>query len=633
MNIISYKSIKKAISLMCAISILLSTVACSTPPSEVESTTPPVNTVDSREIEQKRISAEIDAIYNSWLSEEIDAPSAITNLEIFLTSDITGIVTLANEKIDYITLESASKELLSQAQTFFDNEDYISAIKTILQIDPAYSQYNAADEFLSMCHDAIVIEVSTPSTIEEYENCIILLDAYLALIDDTQIATRKIELESELVILKDIADITGRAAKLYDNKKYKEAFFTLAQGLNKYPNNETLESNLIDFHDHYIIYITQLVNIQCEQKEYKEALKTLDEASAEYNCQEFELLREYVKELRNPLYKFTKDTVTKFKTVAQGWESEELDVKQLANDTGTYVMKSGKQLLLGDYSGENVTILSFGGNVVASIAGIDAVLDLRDLSYDLVHWGEDEYFAFYLAADVLALLPVIGVAKYFDHFKDAGKLAESVGDVIKKSEAVTEATDELTTVVKHSDDIAEVAQNIRHLAKYDDAFKQTIYNNIADGYYFENTINAKLLGLIQAESGVEFVLQKLDYSDGRKIMGVFPKFDSKADVELPPNLYKASENDHKKYCLTKLQDETKNVLGKYWKNFSKEEREIIQSGKLPSGYTWHHNEKEGLMQLVDSKAHNLAKHTGGMKLWGIGYKTAKSNTLTPNINQ
>ena len=45
----------------------------------------------------------------------------------------------------------------------------------------------------------------------------------------------------------------------------------------------------------------------------------------------------------------------------------------------------------------------------------------------------------------------------------------------------------------------------------------------------------------------------------------------------------------------------------------------IAKGVLPEGYTWHHNEKEGLMQLVDTVTHDATGHTGGMSLWGIGY--------------
>ena len=59
--------------------------------------------------------------------------------------------------------------------------------------------------------------------------------------------------------------------------------------------------------------------------------------------------------------------------------------------------------------------------------------------------------------------------------------------------------------------------------------------------------------------------------------------------------------------------------GKLDSKFSKRELEAIKEGRVPNGYVWHHNEKEGLMQLVDEATHNAVPHTGGMFLWGKGY--------------
>lgn len=40
----------------------------------------------------------------------------------------------------------------------------------------------------------------------------------------------------------------------------------------------------------------------------------------------------------------------------------------------------------------------------------------------------------------------------------------------------------------------------------------------------------------------------------------------------------------------------------------------------PEGYTWHHHQDVGRMQLVSSQLHDLANpHTGGMAIWGGGY--------------
>jgi hypothetical protein len=37
--------------------------------------------------------------------------------------------------------------------------------------------------------------------------------------------------------------------------------------------------------------------------------------------------------------------------------------------------------------------------------------------------------------------------------------------------------------------------------------------------------------------------------------------------------------------------------------------------QTPNGYTWHHHQTTGRMQLVESKVHMKTGHTGGFSLW------------------
>ena len=41
----------------------------------------------------------------------------------------------------------------------------------------------------------------------------------------------------------------------------------------------------------------------------------------------------------------------------------------------------------------------------------------------------------------------------------------------------------------------------------------------------------------------------------------------------------------------------------------------------PDGLTWHHHQDTGRMQLVETIEHEaFVPHTGGMSIWGGGYK-------------
>ncbi|WP_224773324.1 HNH endonuclease [Metabacillus idriensis] len=42
----------------------------------------------------------------------------------------------------------------------------------------------------------------------------------------------------------------------------------------------------------------------------------------------------------------------------------------------------------------------------------------------------------------------------------------------------------------------------------------------------------------------------------------------------------------------------------------------LKAGKTPEKYTWHHHQKPGRMELVDSEIHSKTGHTGGQKIWG-----------------
>lgn len=44
----------------------------------------------------------------------------------------------------------------------------------------------------------------------------------------------------------------------------------------------------------------------------------------------------------------------------------------------------------------------------------------------------------------------------------------------------------------------------------------------------------------------------------------------------------------------------------------------IEIGETPYGYTWHHTETPGRMQLVPSAIHDAARHRGGQSIWGGG---------------
>jgi len=226
---------------------------------------------------------------------------------------------------------------------------------------------------------------------------------------------------------------------------------------------------------------------------------------------------------------------------------------------------------------------------------------------------------------VIALLPVIGVVKYFQHIKTASDgvkaaadVVDSVADVSKASDNAAGIVDTMVDAAKTADNVADAVDTAKGATKLGQAAKEVIAR-ATKGYEPVSTINHRYLKSVHPDTAVEFDQAFLKYSDGRKIVGVFPKFDSAADVQLSKDLYKASFPQQEKYCLEQLQKQLKNPFSATRKNFSDAEVEQILDNKLPDGYTWHHNQKEGFMQLVSREIHEATRHTGGMSLWGVGY--------------
>ena len=137
----------------------------------------------------------------------------------------------------------------------------------------------------------------------------------------------------------------------------------------------------------------------------------------------------------------------------------------------------------------------------------------------------------------------------------------------------------------------------------------------------------KIPCILEDLAGKEHPITKVPYHrvqvalpDGRKVEGVFPKFASKFDYVLDPSLYTASDYMQFREANQALAREIGNNA-ELRRQFTEFERELIEEGDWPSkDYTWHHNEKPGVLQLVKRKIHKATPHTGGRSkfLWGGG---------------
>lgn len=131
------------------------------------------------------------------------------------------------------------------------------------------------------------------------------------------------------------------------------------------------------------------------------------------------------------------------------------------------------------------------------------------------------------------------------------------------------------------------------------------------------TRNDHLNGYEHPETGVAFVEKTVDLPNGQVIEGTFPIFDETFNVVITEELYLESDDVHFKVANdTLLQGISENPNLANELGFSQADIQGLADGQTPEGYTWHHNEAPGVLQLVDEETHAQTAHTGGRAIWG-----------------
>lgn len=555
------------------------------------------------------------------------------------------LASLADENLSYIVCEYNGNQLLTEAEECFEQGQYLDAMQYLKQADSAYSQYSLFETLYTDSKLLLLQKIGHPSTITEYEAAIGTLKKYLEKVDDSDFKLALSTFESELEDYKDIYSILTTATEMYEEGDFKLSFQTLEAGAAKYPDNKKIQYALSSYQYAYLVTVCSDVIDLIDAKEYEAAETAINTAIENYDCEEFRELAKEIQMKSDILFAFR----TRFK------------------ETGDYIFKSSKKMVLGDFAeDEQETLLSLGGSVAASLLNVDAPLDVRDLAYDIGHWGEGDYFAARLALDAVGVLPLIGAIKYEKHLDTAGDIAKDVdktadaldtihdaakavdsasdmakgadrlidtsdviNDVKKKTNTVADLTDDFSDYTKKADVIDDITDRLKITEKADEltdvAKKADEAGDAAEAavkhYEPLMTYNQALEGMKHEKTGVEFVRKNLDLSDGRRLTGVFPKFDSYADIMLPEEYWKASFGTQKKYLSDALKETASTPAGRKQLEqvFDDDQIEDILDGIIPEGYVWHHNETEGLMQLVDESIHTATNHTGGMHIWGAGY--------------
>lgn len=131
------------------------------------------------------------------------------------------------------------------------------------------------------------------------------------------------------------------------------------------------------------------------------------------------------------------------------------------------------------------------------------------------------------------------------------------------------------------------------------------------------TRNDALAGETHLETGVAFEAEAVTLPNGDVVEGVFPQFDSTYNFQLESSLYLESDNVQFTEANMALNEQV-SANTSLAHQFTGDQLAQIRTGETPDGYTWHHAQHPGELQLVDEQIHAETGHTGGRELWGGG---------------
>ncbi|WP_175478165.1 MULTISPECIES: HNH endonuclease [unclassified Bacillus (in: firmicutes)] len=118
---------------------------------------------------------------------------------------------------------------------------------------------------------------------------------------------------------------------------------------------------------------------------------------------------------------------------------------------------------------------------------------------------------------------------------------------------------------------------------------------------------------------VPFETKTIELPDGETYTDSFPVFDVDYEVEIDEDMYLQSDYTHFTYANYELYEAIQDDPGlTHDLGLNQADIEALSNGDNPAGFTWHHNEEPGVLQLVDRETHASVGHTGGRELWGGG---------------
>jgi len=198
--------------------------------------------------------------------------------------------------------------------------------------------------------------------------------------------------------------------------------------------------------------------------------------------------------------------------------------------------------------------------------------------------------------------------------------AATAGEASAVAASTMEATATSTAVLEGAEAVEATEAIVGEqglLGQLDAIHHSTLESVAARNEALLKTRNWELAGDVHPETGVPFVRDTVTLSDGTVREGVFPEFTATYETTLPDELLKATDYQQSQYSNEQLREAVERDPS-LKERFNETQIEQIREAETPDGFTWHHHQETGRMQLVDTSTHLRTGHTGGKEIWGGG---------------
>ena len=130
-----------------------------------------INGSDKENVDSK-LHNTIEEAYEKWDNSTISYDKAASVIQPFLVIKDDSLKELAESRLSYMKVENTGNEMLSEAESDFENKDYLGAMKCLEKVDKSYSRYSSLQDIYNESREILLNEIGSLRTEEEYKDIV-----------------------------------------------------------------------------------------------------------------------------------------------------------------------------------------------------------------------------------------------------------------------------------------------------------------------------------------------------------------------------------------------------------------------------------------------------------------------------